>query len=409
MPPGNLDPIRISVNPALISPGFTSIPAAGESLNVNVIVQSATQQLPVPQIVTASQIGTTSSVNVSWNPVNNASSYNVLWRLSTAATWNTVAVPTGTSQSIDVGTTTGTFEFKVIAVGTGNFTNSPDSVVQSITMQVTPQQLPAPQNVTASQVGTTSSVNVFWGAVTNASSYNVLWRLSTAATWNTVAVPTGTSQSIDVGTTTGTFEFKVIAVGTGSFTNSPDSAIRSVTMGAPIHRVYTTADSSINAVPGGWFSIDIKHELLNLPEDRTGGFGMGLRIEFDPSLIPTITNRAPSAQPFTTQPGVVTVSWLDFTNNWNPNDLVSLRFNVDANAPLGNLEPIRVFVVDGSITPGFIATPPSGVSIDINVTVVQPTLDITGNGTVELVDMLLLHRYIVNKDNPLLSELAKQR
>jgi hypothetical protein len=150
-----------------------------------------------PTGLTSSAI-TTSSANISWTAVANATSYAVEYKLNSATTWTVVnAAQTATSASL-TGLTAGTaYNWRVRATcpaGAGAY------VTANFTTTVSCGN---PTGLTTSGITTTAS-NLSWSAVANATSYAVEYKLNSAATWIVVnAAQTTTSASL-TGLTAGT-------------------------------------------------------------------------------------------------------------------------------------------------------------------------------------------------------------
>jgi len=134
-----------------------------------------TTPLATPTGVTAnSKNGTT--ITVGWNAVANASGYTIQYATNAGFTQNvkTQSVSGGSATSADV---TGlsadtTYYVRVMATGTGSYTNSAYSGSVSTTTSAAP--LVAPASASTSGVGA-SSVTVSWTSVTGASGYRVEW------------------------------------------------------------------------------------------------------------------------------------------------------------------------------------------------------------------------------------------
>lgn len=198
---------------------------------------------------------TINSLTFSWGQVTNASGYVVYYKLSSASTW--------TSQSISSGTTTSwtksslsegvTYQFKVKATGTGNYVDSDETTAVSGTTKTT---LTTPTGLAISR--TTNSLTASWSQVTNNSGYTIQYKLSTASSWTTATTATGvnsfTLSSLAEGKT---YQFQVKANGSGNYVDSAYctavSGTTKVTLAKPTglaasNVLSTTATISWNAV-----------------------------------------------------------------------------------------------------------------------------------------------------------------
>ena len=194
---------------------------------------------------------TTTSLTLSWTSVTNASGYTVYYKLSSSSSWTTATTTTNsyTKSSLSEGVT---YQFKVVATSTNtNYTSSSESTVVSGTTKTT---LSTPTGLSIAR--TTNSLTATWTAVSNASSYSIQYKLSTASTWTTKTstTPSYTLSSLQEGKT---YDFKVKAVGTGDYVDSAYctsvSATTKVTLATPTglaatNVLSTTATLSWNAV-----------------------------------------------------------------------------------------------------------------------------------------------------------------
>lgn len=157
---------------------------------------------------------TTSSLTYSWTAVTNATGYTVYYKTSSASTWsNTTTTSTSYAKT---GLTEGvTYQFKVVATSTNNnYVSSSESSVSSGTTKTT---LATPTNLAITRY--TNSLVANWTAVTNASSYSIQYKLSTASTWTTKTSSTAsyTLSSLQEGKT---YDFQVKAVGSNNYVDS---------------------------------------------------------------------------------------------------------------------------------------------------------------------------------------------
>ena len=197
----------------------------------------------------------TNSLTFSWGQVTNASGYVVYYKLSSATSW--------TSQTISSGTTTSwtksslsegvTYQFKVKATGTGNYVDSDETTAVSGTTKTT---LATPTGLAISR--TTNSLTASWSQVTNNSGYTLQYKLSTASSWTTVTRTTNQNSYTLSGLAEGkTYQFQVNAVGSGNYVDSAYctavSATTKITLATPTglaasNVLSTTATLSWSAV-----------------------------------------------------------------------------------------------------------------------------------------------------------------
>jgi len=148
-------------------------------------------------------------VNLSWNAVSGATSYNV-YRSTTAGTQGTLLGSGTTASGTDTAAANGTtYYYTVTAVNAGG--ESPPSVQSS---GATPQAPPAaPTGVTAYLAGT--AITVSWRAVDTAATYNV-YRSTVSGTQGTSIGSTAATTLVDSSTTSGTiYYYEVTAVNVG--------------------------------------------------------------------------------------------------------------------------------------------------------------------------------------------------
>jgi len=184
-------------------------------------------QLDRPTGITATA-KSSSTVTVKWNAVANASSYVIQYATDSGFTQNvkTQSVSGGSTNSADVTglTANTTYYFRVMAVGTGSYTSSTYSGwYDAKTLPSTLIPLDRPTGITATAKNTTT-ITVKWNAVSNASSYVIQYATDSGFTQNvkTQAVAGGSANSADVTglSSSTTYYFRVMAVGTGSYSSS---------------------------------------------------------------------------------------------------------------------------------------------------------------------------------------------
>lgn len=193
-----------STNAAYVSSDYSSATTA------TIKTQLAT---PSPSVS-----ATTNSLAVSWTAIANCSSYKVYYKLSTASSYSSTTVTTTsyTRSSLSSGVT---YQFYVVALGSGNYVDSSSSSVVSGTTKTT---LAAPTGLAVAR--TTNSLTASWSAVSNASSYTLQYKLSSSSTWTTATAQTTTTKTLSGLAEGVTYDFRVMANGTGDYVSSSYSS-----------------------------------------------------------------------------------------------------------------------------------------------------------------------------------------
>lgn len=150
-----------------------------------------------PTGLTATAI-TATSANISWTAVPNATSYAVEYKLNTATAWTVVNSAQTTTTATLSGLTPGTaYSWRVsatCAAGTGNYITANFNTTAACG---------TPTGLTTSGI-TTTSANLAWTAVANATSYAVEYKLNTATTWTVINAAQTTTTAALTGLTAGT-------------------------------------------------------------------------------------------------------------------------------------------------------------------------------------------------------------
>jgi len=149
---------------------------------------------------------TANSANISWTAVPNATSYAVSYKLNTSTTWTVLNAAQTTTTASLTGLTPGTaYNWSVAATcaaGAGNTVTANFSTTAACGN---------PTGLTTSGI-TTNSANVSWTAVTNATSYAVEYKLSSATTWTVfIASQTTTSASLTGLASNTVYNWRVLA------------------------------------------------------------------------------------------------------------------------------------------------------------------------------------------------------
>ena len=206
----------------------SAVDGAGESTSKASVSATVNNEPPTaPTNLSAAVNG--SNVNLNWNTVNDATSYNV-YRDSSL-----IASPT-TNAFTDTTLADGTYLYEISAVdGAGESTSK-----ASISATVNNAALAAPTNLTASANG--SNVNLSWDTVADATSYNV-YRDSSL-----IASPT-TNAFTDTALADGTYLYEVSAVddaGESTSKASISATVNNEPPSAPTNLTATVNGSNVN-------------------------------------------------------------------------------------------------------------------------------------------------------------------
>jgi hypothetical protein len=149
---------------------------------------------------------TATSANIGWTAVTSAINYTVEYKLNTATTWTVLSAAQSTTSASLTGLTPGTaYNWRVTATcaaGAGN------AVVANFS---TTAACGNPTGLTTSGI-TTTTANLAWTAVQNATSYRVEYKLNSAATWTTLSASQSTTSASLTGLTAGTaYNWRVLA------------------------------------------------------------------------------------------------------------------------------------------------------------------------------------------------------
>ncbi len=171
---------------------------------VSTFTTLTTASCAVPSGLSSSAL-TTTGATLNWTAVNGASTYNLQYKASTANTWNTISV--AASSKVLTGLTAGTlYDYQVQTICSGG--SSAYSVAATFTTSA---------NTCGVSIGLNSSsitatdATLAWAAVSGASSYNLQYKISSAANWTTVSV-TGTAKTLTGLTAATLYDYQVQAV-----------------------------------------------------------------------------------------------------------------------------------------------------------------------------------------------------
>ncbi|AFM43212.1 cell wall-binding protein [Desulfosporosinus acidiphilus SJ4] len=190
-----------------------------DSLIASTSANFTNNALSAPTDVMATVSGST-QINLTWDPVSNATCYYVFRSTSSTGTYSIVGEPTTTNYT-DSGLSSGiTYYYKVEALG--NSGSSPDSAIVPATTTYFNGAITAPTNLSATPANT-NQIYLTWSPVSNATYYNVYRSTSALGSFTVIGAPTTTNYT-DSGLSSGiTYYYKVVAV--GSVGSSADSAI----------------------------------------------------------------------------------------------------------------------------------------------------------------------------------------
>lgn len=123
---------------------------------------------------------TTSGATVSWGAVTSASSYDLRYRVQNTVTWtnvNGLTSPTRSITGLNAGTT---YEYQVRTVcpfGTSNYSATQTFTTTGVCL--------VPSGFSVNNIGS-NGVTVNWGAVTNANTYDLRYRVQNTVTWTNI-------------------------------------------------------------------------------------------------------------------------------------------------------------------------------------------------------------------------------
>ena len=207
---------------------------------------------PVLKTVTAtsSNVTNNSTISVTWDKVANANGYTIQYATNsafTAGVGTITASASATSKSIPNLKVNTTYYVRIMATATGNIINSDYSAHKSAT---TPKiKLAKPTGITLT--ATSSVITVAWNAVANARGYTIEYATNAEFTGagTVTASASATTKNLSGLTTGTTYYVRIIATGTGNYTNSDYSASKTVTTKLATPKLKTpTATNSVITV-----------------------------------------------------------------------------------------------------------------------------------------------------------------
>ncbi len=175
-----------------------------------------------------------SSLTANWTAVTNAAGYELSSALDANFTNNATTVYSGTALTFSpTGLVPSTpYYFRLKALGTGNYGDSPYATATTTTGSTSQTQLAA-STLSFSGVSTTA-VTITWTTVPNAGGYLLQRATDNAFTANVTIVYSGTAVSTtNNGLTPATsYYYRVKATGTGNYSDGPYSAVGTATTGS---------------------------------------------------------------------------------------------------------------------------------------------------------------------------------
>lgn len=176
---------------------------------------------PAPSTVPSAPAGLSASpadqqVSLSWNPVSNATSYNVKRSTSSGGPYTTIAQHMASTQYLDQGLTNGTTYYYVVSA-----VNAIGESANSAQVSAAPGQTPAPEPFTLSAAASNGKVTLNWTSSLYATNYKVQRSTSSSGPYTVIASQVSQTSYEDSGVANGTTYYYVITAenSTGS-TNS---------------------------------------------------------------------------------------------------------------------------------------------------------------------------------------------
>ena len=216
-----------------INNGGTSSGCILSNITLPAQVTGTAPSAPTNFICTAT---TSSSASLSWDAMNGAYEYNILYQINGASTWADFGVTTNTQITVTGLTPFVTYNFEITAIN--NHGNSPYTTLNSVQLLIpsnaaTGTAPTSPTSVTSSGV-TSTGLTLNWVAPTGGSStveYNVLYQINGATTWVDYNTTTSTSLAITELVPYAIYNFQVIAL--NNYGYSSPATLNSVQLSIP--------------------------------------------------------------------------------------------------------------------------------------------------------------------------------
>jgi Zn-dependent metalloprotease len=222
----------------------------GEVEDYSVVI-GASSTCTIPSGLASSSIANTSAT-LSWTSTG-ATTYDLQWKLTSAAAWTTVSGLTTTTYALSGLTACSAYQFQVRGNCTGASSAyssaSSFSTIGCVTCTV-------PGGLTSASIANTGAT-LSWTS-TGANTYDLQWKLSSAAAWTTVSGLTTTSYALSGLTACSAYQFQVRGNCTGATSaySSPAS--------------FSTIGCVTCTVPGGLTSASIANTGATLSWTSTG-------------------------------------------------------------------------------------------------------------------------------------------
>ncbi|MFZ2948581.1 MAG: DUF5666 domain-containing protein, partial [Desulfuromonadaceae bacterium] len=227
----------------------TAVNSVGESAPSAQVSATPTSTPTVPAApIGVSAVGGANQVTISWAAVAGATSYNIYWATAAGVTPTTgTLIANVTSPYVHTGRTAATTYYYVVTAVNAAGQSAPSAQASATTAPTAPQPPSAPTGVTATVVSPTQ-VNVSWGAVTGAVSYNIYWSTTTGVTPATgTLIANATSPYSHTGRTASTPYFYVVTAVNAAGESAPSAQASATTAATPMP---PAAPTSVTAVGG---------------------------------------------------------------------------------------------------------------------------------------------------------------
>ena len=226
-------------------------------------------------------IKTKDSITLQWNSVNNTTGYEVQYRKSNSEEWTSVSITGTTTRLSNLGSDT-EYELRIRAINNDGHSSWSTSIF--VTTDIDPLVLPGIPTNFRETGKTLNSVTLAWNVVANATSYEIQYRKSGSQAWTNIPI-SGTSTTVSELTENTTYEFQVLALnGNGKSLWSESVFVTTnavTTTDNPTNRIIVEKNTFNVLMPGGTFTFDLKHELVN----TDSCYGFGLEIKFNPDYL----------------------------------------------------------------------------------------------------------------------------
>ena len=172
----------------------------------------------------ASPSQTQTSINLSWNPSTNATSYDIQYRQAGTTMWTSITGVTETSKEITGLSVATEYEFQVRATSSGGSSAWTPTTPLRTTTLVVPPTIPVDFRSTDQ---TSHSVTLSWNAQSNLTGYTLEYKKSTDSTWTTwtpAPETNATGATITDLVANTTYNFQLTATNTGGSASSTANA-----------------------------------------------------------------------------------------------------------------------------------------------------------------------------------------